>query len=245
MRPWRMLGRRARPTRRSTPTTGPTSTRISMNTGGRCCPGLLVAAACRAVAARTTNDGAFRSRIVMARHGFGRGEYKYFAYPLPALIAALRQALYPRLVPVANRVGRARWAGVRRSRRRTRVRRAVPRRRADAPDAAAAAVRRRRLQRAAPGSLRLARVPAADGGAAVGAGRDFTGGEFVLTEQRPRMQSRADVVPLAPGDGVIFAVHHRPGGRRARRLSREAAARREPVRSGRRHTLGIILHDAA
>lgn len=208
-------------------------------------PGLLDRETCATVEAWYAEPARFRSRIVMARHGFGRGEYQYFAYPLPGLIADLREALYPRLVPVANawnaRLGVA----------------------ATYPETHAAFIAQCHAGGQARPTPLLLQYGAGDFNAlhqdlygplvfplqmAVllsAPGRDFTGGEFVLTEQRPRMQSRADVVPLTQGDAVIFAVHHRPvdGARGAYRVNLRHGV--STVRSGHRHTLGIILHDAA
>lgn len=195
--------------------------------------------------AGTYDDAArFRSRVVMARHGFGRGEYQYFAHPLPPLVSGLREALYSRLVPLANQWNRAM---------------AVP---TAYPESHAAFL----AQCHASGQTRptplLLRYVAGDFNAlhqdlygplvfplqvAVLLSqpeRDFTGGEFVLTEQRPRMQSRAEVVPLRQGDAVIFAVHHRPvaGTRGTYRVNLRHGVSR--VRTGLRHTVGIIFHDA-
>ncbi len=190
-------------------------------------------------------EAVFRSRIVMARHGFGRGEYQYFAAPLPDPVAALRGALYPRLVPLANRWQAA--LGL------------APRFPPDLPAFLArchAAGQTRPtplLLRYGPGDynclhqdlygehvfpLQVAILLSTPGEA-------FEGGEFVLTEQRPRMQSRAAVVPLAQGEGVVFAVRHRPvqGARGPYRVAMRHGV--SAVRAGQRHTLGIIFHDAA
>ena len=207
-------------------------------------PRLMTGDECDGIAALYPLDSAFRSRVVMASHGFGRGEYKYFAHPLPAIVSALRTALYPHLVPIANAWSAALGAAER-----------FPERHADFLARCQAAGQRR------PTPL-LLRYQAGDYnclhqdlyGAHVfpiqvaillsQPGRDFTGGELVLTEQRPRMQSRAEVVPLAQGDAVAFAVHQRPvQGRRGiyRVTMRHGVSR---VRSGHRQTLGIIFHDA-
>jgi hypothetical protein len=200
---------------------------------------------CVALAATYAADEPFRSRIVMARHGFGRGEYKYFAYPLPDVVASLRDALYPPLARIANRWNAALGIDV------------------HYPDTHAAFLERCHgagqtwptplLLHYGEGDYNclhqdlygehvfplqatfLLSVP----------GQDFTGGEFVLTEQRPRMQSRAEVVPLGQGDGVIFPVHQRPvqGTRGMYRVNLRHGVSR--VRSGQRQTLGIIFHDAA
>lgn len=206
--------------------------------------GLLTPAACRDVASLYPDQARFRSQVVMARHGFGRGEYKYFAYPLPGLVAALRTALYPRLVPIAN--GWNAQMGIE-----TRY-----------PASHAAFLERCHAAGQERPTPLLLQYGAGDFNAlhqdlygelafplqvAVllsEPGRDFAGGEFVLTEQRPRRQSRAEVVPLRQGDAVIFAVHHRPveGSRGIYRVNMRHGVSR--VRSGRRHTLGIIFHDA-
>jgi uncharacterized protein len=207
-------------------------------------PSLLTPDECEAVASLYGAEHRFRSRVVMARHGFGRGEYKYFAYPLPALVEGLRTALYPRLAEIANRWSEAMGASTR-----------YP------PDHDAYLARCRAAGQVKPTPL-LLQYGAGDYnclhqdlyGELVfpfqvaillsAPGADFTGGEFVLTEQRPRMQSRAEVVPLRQGDGVIFPVHHRPvrGTRGSYRVTMRHGVSR--LRSGRRHTLGIIFHDA-
>jgi uncharacterized protein len=199
---------------------------------------------CVALAETYATDERFRSRIVMARHGFGRGEYKYFAHPLPDALASLRSALYPPLASIANRWNAALGIDVR------------------YPDEHTAFLERCHR----PGQTRptplllhygagdyncphqdlygehvfplqatfLLSVP----------GQGFTGGEFVLTERRPRQQLRAEVVPLGQGDGVIFPVHHRPvqGTRGSYRVTLRHGVSR--VRSGQRRTVGIIFHDA-
>lgn len=199
---------------------------------------------CQALAGLYPKDDIFRSRIVMARHGFGRGEYKYFSYPLPDLIAGLRTAIYPHLVPIANRWNNAMGIDVR-----------YPEKHADF------IARCHQAGQSKPTPLLLQ----------YGAGdynclhqdlygehvfplqltillseprKDFTGGEFVMTEQRPRMQSRPIVVPLRQGDAVVFAVNHRPaqGTRGAYRVNLRHGVSR--LRSGHRHTAGIIFHDA-
>jgi hypothetical protein len=206
--------------------------------------GLLGADACSALAGSYQDDRRFRSRVVMSRHGFGRGEYKYFAYPLPELVASLRTGLYPPLAQIANRWHAA--AGL------------------DAryPPAHAAFLERCHAAGQTRPTPLLLQYSAGDynclhqdlyGDLAfplqvaillAEPGVDFTGGEFVLTEQRPRMQSRAEVVPLHRGDGVIFPVHHRPvqGARGVYRVNLRHGVSR--VRSGHRATLGIIFHDA-
>jgi hypothetical protein len=206
---------------------------------------LLTAQECRAIAALYPEDKRFRSHVVMARHGFGRGEYKYFAYPLPEPIGSLRAALYPRLAPVANA-----WN----------ERMALPARypatHAEFLALCHAAGQRRPtplLLQYGPGDYNCLHqdlygelaFPLQVAILLSEPGEDFSGGEFVLTEQRPRMQSRAEVVPLRRGDAVAFAVHHRPveGARGVYRVNLRHGVSR--VRSGRRHTLGVIFHDAA
>ena len=205
---------------------------------------VLSPAQCRALAQLYPEESRFRSRVVMARHGFGRGEYQYFRYPLPEPIAELRSAVYPRLAPIANRWNEAMGLEPR-----------YPGTHADYLARCHAAGQRK------PTPL-LLRYEAGDYnclhqdlyGAHVfplqlavllsEPGRDFTGGEFVMTEQRPRMQSRAEVVPLRQGDGVVFAVHHRPmrGTRGTYRVNLRHGVSR--IRSGRRYTVGVIFHDA-
>ena len=205
---------------------------------------LLEAATCRELAACYVDDASFRSRVVMARHGFGKGEYKYFAYPLPALVGELRSAFYPRLAEVANAWHAALGDAMR------------------FPETLATWLRRcHRAGQRRPTPL-LLRYTAGDYNCLhqdlygehvfplqvaillSQPQRDFTGGEFVLTEQRPRMQSRAEVVPLRQGDAVVFAVHRRPvqGTRGAYGVTMRHGVSR--LRTGRRHTLGIIFHDA-
>ena len=199
---------------------------------------------CRKLAALYPDDGCFRSRIVMGRHGFGRGEYKYFCYPLPDLIAQLRPLLYARLYQLANHWNQVMGIDIR----------YPPVHQAFLERCHAAGQTRPTpllLQYAAGDynclhqdlygqhvfPLQLA-VLLSD------PARDFTGGEFVMTEQRPRMQSRAEVVPLGKGDAVVFAVDSRPvqGSRGIYRVKLRHGVSR--LRSGRRHTLGIIFHDA-
>lgn len=207
-------------------------------------PGLLGAAECRALAELYGDESLFRSRIVMSRHGFGRGEYQYFRYPLPPLITSLRTALYPRLVPIANRWNELMQVQTRypashpqfieRCHAAGQVRPTPLLLKYDVDDYNC-------LHQDLYGShvfplqvtVMLSRP-----------GEDFDGGEFVLTEQRPRMQSRAEVVPLGQGDAALFAVNHRPvcGTRGAYRVKLRHGVSR--VRRGQRRTLGIIFHDA-
>ena len=208
-------------------------------------PPLLSAQECAALASAYASDEPFRSRVVMARHGFGRGEYKYFAYPLPETVAALRAALYPPLAAIANRWNEAMGIAVR-----------YP------PEHDRYLARCHKTGQVKPTPL-LLQYGAGDYNCLhqdlygehvfplqitvllSAPGRDYTGGEFVLTEQRPRMQSKAEVVPLRKGDAVIFAVRHRPvrGTRGVYRVNLRHGVSR--IRSGRRHTAGIIFHDAA
>lgn len=205
---------------------------------------LLDAGACVALRALYAEPQRFRSRIVMARHGFGRGEYQYFAQPLPEVIAALRPLIYGRLAPIANRWNAALG---------------IAQRYPDALDDFLALCHAQGQERPTPLLLKygagdynclhqdlygdlffpfqmviLLSEP----------GKDFTGGEFTLVEQRPRMQSRPEVVPLRQGEAAIFAVQHRPvqGTRRTYRVNLRHGVSR--VRSGERYTTGLIFHDA-
>ncbi|MGY3453669.1 2OG-Fe(II) oxygenase [Bradyrhizobium sp. USDA 4353] len=199
---------------------------------------------CRTLASLYPDDSHFRSRVIMARHGFGRGEYKYFSYPLPGPIAQLRPLLYARLVAIANRWNATMGIDVR-----------YP------DDHAAFLARCHEAGQTRPTPLLLQYdegdynclhqdlygehvFPLQVATLLSEPGRDFEGGEFVLTEQRPRMQSRAEVVPLKQGDAVVFAVHHRPvqGTRGSYRVTMRHGVSR--LRAGRRHTLGVIFHDA-
>ncbi len=206
--------------------------------------GLLSPDQCRALAALYPDDRHFRSKVVMGRHGFGRGEYKYFSYPLPDPIAALRPALYARLRDVANRWNETMGIEIR------------------YPESHDAFLKRCHAAGQTRPTPLLLQYEAGDynclhqdlyGEHAFPLqvaillsepGRDFTGGEFVLTEQRPRMQSRPEVVPLAQGDAVAFAVHVRPvqGTRGTYRVNLRHGVSR--IRSGHRHTVGVIFHDA-
>jgi uncharacterized protein len=206
--------------------------------------GLLSPDECRALSALYIEDTHFRSRVVMGRHGFGRGEYKYFSYPLPELIAELRPALYARLHGVANRWNEAMGIDIR------------------YPEQHAVFLERCHAAGQARPTPLLLQYDAGDYNCLhqdlygehvfplqvaillSEPGRDFTGGEFVLTEQRPRMQSRPEVVPLAQGDAVAFAVHVRPvqGTRGSYRVNLRHGVSR--IRSGHRHTVGVIFHDA-
>lgn len=208
-------------------------------------PGLLSANECAETAALYDEQTIFRSHVIMARHGFGQGEYRYFAYPLPSLIGSLRAALYAELAAIANR-----WH------ERMRIESRFPAEHAAFLDRCHAAGQARPtplLLRYGAGDynclhkdlygehvfpLQLAVLLSAPGD-------DFIGGEFVLTEQRPRMQSRAEVVPLTQGDAVVFAVNSRPqrGARGDYRVTMRHGVSR--LRGGQRHTLGIIFHDAA
>jgi len=208
-------------------------------------PRLLADGECDAVAGLYGAGQGFRSHVVMARHGFGRGEYRYFSYPLPPLVERLCMALYPDLVPIANRWHERMGIDVR------------------FPGEHAAFLRRCHeagQRRPTPLLLRYGKgdynclhqdlygehvFPLQVAVLLSAPGADFTGGEFVLTEQRPRMQSRAGVVPLAKGDAVVFAVSQRPrkGARGDYRVTMRHGV--GTLRSGQRHMLGIIFHDAA
>jgi len=206
--------------------------------------GLLTSEECEAMAGLYQMDGIFRSRVVMGRHGFGRGEYKYFSYPLPDIVAGLRTSIYLHLVPIANRWNHAMGIDVR-----------FPATHADFIARCHAAGQGRPtplLLQYEVGDYNCLHqdlygehvFPMQVAILLSEPGRDFMGGEFVLTEQRPRMQSRPEVVPLMQGDAVVFAVHHRPvqGTRGVYRVNLRHGVSR--LRSGHRHTLGIIFHDA-
>jgi uncharacterized protein len=207
-------------------------------------PGLLARRECEAIARLYADDAPFRSRVVMERHAFGLGEYKYLRYPLPPLVEALRQACYPRLVPVANR-----WRGTLRE-----TGQFPPSLEAYLGDCHAAGQTRPTpliLKYEAGGynclhqDLYGERVFPLQMTVLLSApGADFTGGEFLLVEQRPRAQSKGEVVPLAQGDAVVFAVRHRPaqGKRGPYRVTLRHGVSR--VRAGHRYTLGVIFHDA-
>jgi hypothetical protein len=207
---------------------------------------LLSPAECAALEALYDGEdpGLFRSRVVMAKHGFGRGEYKYFAAPLPEPVAALRAALYPRLMPLANRWHAA--MGLE-----PRFPEALPEFLARCHQAGQTRPTPL-LLRYGPGDHNCLHqdlygehvFPLQVAFLLSDPETDFQGGAFVLTEQRPRMQSRAEVVPLRRGEGVVFAVRHRPvrGSRGTYRVAMRHGV--STVRAGRRHTLGIIFHDA-
>jgi hypothetical protein len=206
--------------------------------------GLLDPHECDRLAQLYTQDDIFRSRVVMERHGFGRGEYKYFAYPLPDIIGTLRGALYPHLVTVANRWNEALRIGVRYpSSHREFIKRCH--------DAGQTRPTPLLLQYEAGDYNCLHQdlygehvFPIQVAILLSEPGKDFTGGEFVMTEQRPRMQSRAEVVPLNKGDAVIFTVNSRPvqGTRGIYRVNLRHGVSR--LRAGHRHTVGVIFHDA-
>ncbi len=205
---------------------------------------LLAPAECKELAALYEQQDLFRSRVVMARHGYGRGEYQYFQYPLPELVASLREAFYPRLVPTANRWNES-----------LAIESRFPPQHAEYLARCHEAGQLRPtplLLRYAEGDYNclhqdlygelvfplqvVVLLSAPD--------EDFAGGEFVLTEQRPRMQSKPLVMPLEQGDALVFAVNQRPvqGTRGAYRVKMRHGVSR--LRSGHRHTLGIIFHDA-
>ena len=212
--------------------------------GNAVIPGLLNADECRDTVQLYAQPAVFRSQVVMARHGFGRGEYKYFRYPLPPLVAALRTAMYTPLVSIANRWNEQMGSEIR-----------YPSKHAEfiaqCHEAGQTQPTPLLLQYSAGDynclhqdlygdhvfPLQLAILLSEPRS-------DFTGGEFVMTEQRPRMQSRPMVVPLRQGDGVLFAVHHRPvrGSHGFYRVNLRHGVSR--IRSGSRHTVGIIFHDA-
>jgi len=206
--------------------------------------GLLSPNECRMLASLYPDDAHFRSRIVMGRHGFGRGEYKYFSYPLPDLIAELRPKLYARLAGVANRWNEAMGIEIRYPARHD----AFLKRCHDAGQTRPTPL----LLQYEAGDYNCLHqdlygehvFPLQVAILLSQPGLDFAGGEFVLTEQRPRMQSRAEVVSLVQGDAVAFAVHHRPvqGTRGTYRVNLRHGVSR--LRSGQRHTVGVIFHDA-
>jgi hypothetical protein len=208
-------------------------------------PDLLTSTECDGVASLYAQDGGFRSRVVMARHGFGKGEYRYFSYPLPSLVQGLRAALYPRLVPLANRWHERMGISVR-----------FP----DGHDefiARCAASGQSKptplLLQYGPGDYNCLHqdlygehvFPLQIAVLLSEPATDFKGGEFVLTEQRPRMQTRAAVVPLRKGDAVVFAVNSRPmrGTRGDYRVKLRHGVSK--ITEGQRLTLGIIFHDAS
>ncbi|CAM5765486.1 prolyl 4-hydroxylase [Labrys miyagiensis] len=206
---------------------------------------LLTSEECAGLADLYAQEKHFRSHVHMARHGFGKGEYRYFAYPLPGLIQDLRTALYPPLAQIANE-----WNGL------LGEAACYPLNHADFLSGCRQAGQTRPtplLLQYGPGDFNCLHqdlygdlfFPIQVAILLSEPDRDFTGGEFVLTEQRPRMQSRAEVVPLRQGDAVAFAVHNRPmqGSKGAYRVNMRHGVSR--LRSGRRHTLGIIFHDAA
>jgi hypothetical protein len=207
-------------------------------------PALLPREECAALRALYSSEEPFRSRIVMARHGFGRGEYQYFGYPLPETVACLRSSLYPPLAGIANRWNEALGEAAR-----------FP----DSHDDYLARCHAAGQTKPTPLLLQYGSgdynclhqdlygdlvFPLQVACLLSAPGEDFTGGEFVLTEQRPRMQSRVEVVPLRQGDAVVFPVYRRPvtGTRGVYRVNMRHGVSR--VRSGSRHTLGIIFHDA-
>ncbi|WP_380874342.1 hypothetical protein ACFB49_47320 [Sphingomonas sp. DBB INV C78] len=208
-------------------------------------PGLLRPDECAAIAADYDREALYRSRVVMARHGYGRGEYRYFAYPLPDVVARLRAALYPRLAPIANRWHERMGLAPR-----------FPADHAAFVERCHAAGQTRPtplILRYGPGDYNCLHqdlygehvFPLQAAILLSRPGEDFTGGEFVLTEQRPRMQSRVEVVPVRQGDAILFAVNQRPvtGSRGDYRVAMRHGV--STLTSGQRHMLGIIFHDAA
>ncbi len=207
-------------------------------------PELLMPDDCRAIAALYPDDGVFRSHIIMQRHGFGRGGYKYFRYPLQDRVDELRRLLYPCLAPIANR-----WH------EQMRLSSRFPARHEEFIARCHAAGQQRPtplLTHYTAGDYNCLHqdlygehvFPLQAAVLLAEPDRDFTGGEFVITEQRPRMQSRVEVVPLTRGDAVIFTVRHRPasGARGIYRVNVRHGV--SSIRSGQRHALGIIFHDA-
>ena len=206
---------------------------------------LLTDEECAGLAGSYDDDRLYRSRVVMARHGFGRGEYRYYAYPLPPIVQSLRERLYERLVPLANR-----W------RQALGMAQPFPEKFGEYMLRCHAAGQTRPtplILRYGPGDFNCLHqdlygelsFPLQAAFLLSRPGEEFCGGEFVLTEQRPRMQSRVHVVPLQKGEAVIFAVNHRPvqGTRGTYRVTMRHGV--SPLGAGRRHTLGVILHDAA
>jgi hypothetical protein len=206
--------------------------------------GLLIGRDCREMASLYPDDAHFRSRVVMAKHGFGRGEYKYFSYPLPAPIARLRTEIYPHLARIANR-----WNEI------IGIDEHYPSDHAAFLELCHNSGQTRPtplLFEYGPGDFNCLHqdlygdlvFPFQVAILLSKPGEDFAGGEFVLTEQRPRMQSKASVVSLQQGDAVVFPVHYRPvrGARGYYRVNMRHGV--SEVLSGRRHTLGIIFHDA-
>ena len=206
---------------------------------------LLTDEECAGLTGSYDDDRLYRSRVVMARHGFGRGEYRYYAYPLPPIVQSLRERLYERLVPLANR-----W------RQALGMAQPFPEKFGEYMLRCHAAGQTRPtplILRYGPGDFNCLHqdlygelnFPLQAAFLLSRPGEEFCGGEFVLTEQRPRMQSRVHVVPLQKGEAVIFAVNHRPvqGTRGTYRVTMRHGV--SPLGAGRRHTLGVILHDAA
>lgn len=199
---------------------------------------------CLQIAGLYPEEEHFRSHVHMARHGFGKGEYRYFDYPLPDLLASLRTALYPHLAAIANEWNARMGLELRYPNRHTEFLRQCH----DAGQTRPTPL----LLQYVPGDFNCLHqdlygdlaFPLQVAILLSEPGRDFAGGEFVLTEQRPRMQSRAEVVPLHQGDAVAFAVHNRPvqGTKGTYRVNLRHGVSR--IRTGMRHTLGIIFHDA-
>jgi hypothetical protein len=206
---------------------------------------LLTADECRLLVEKYDDESLYRSHVVMARHGFGQGEYRYFAYPLPPIVAMLRASLYRRLVPLANRWRNA--LGV------SEIFPATHEEYLERCHSAGQVRPTPLILRYGPGDYNCLHqdlygelnFPLQAAFLLSEPGKEFAGGELVLTERRPRMQSRVQVVPLTAGEAVIFAVNHRPvhGTRGTYRVAIRHGV--SPLREGRRHTLGIILHDAA
>ncbi len=199
---------------------------------------------CDQIRALYQEKNLFRSQVVMERHGFGRGEYRYFNYPLPDLVSDLRTSLYPHLVPIANRWNEALRIGARYPTTHAEYIQRCQQAGQDKPTPL--------LLKYGTGDYNCLHqdlygehiFPLQIAVLLSEPDKDFTGGEFVMTEQRPRMQSRPMVVPLRKGDGVVFAVHHRPvqGKKSVYKVNLRHGVSR--LRSGSRYTLGIIFHDA-
>ena len=205
---------------------------------------LMTSDQCDEIRSLYDKEDLFRSNVVMERHGFGRGEYRYFNYPLPDLITTLRTSLYPHLVQIANRWNETMGINVR-----------YPATHADYIQRCHQAGQTKPtplLLKYGTGDYNCLHqdlygehvFPLQIAILLSEPNKDFTGGEFVMTEQRPRMQSRPMVVPLRKGDGVVFAVNHRPvqGKKSVYRVNLRHGVSR--LRSGNRLTLGIIFHDA-
>lgn len=217
----------------------------SLNTTGwAILPGALQSWECNLISGLYNMDEGFRSRVIMARHGFGKGEYKYYSYPLPSLISRMRTAIYPHLVPVANRWNELMKIDVRYPQEHNKF--------IETCHAAGQVRPTPLLLKYGPDDYNCLHqdlygehvFPMQVVFLLSEPNKDFTGGELILTEQRPRMQTRAEVLPLKKGDAAIFSVHHRPhqGTKGYYRVNMRHGVSR--VREGNRYTTGIIFHDA-